>query len=741
MSEKKLRLGFEGHEEAKNTKYPDGTPAPWDLGTDFKVLGKGHPRIDAVDKVTGRAKFSYDIRFDDLVYAKMLRSPYAHARIKRLDLSKAKALKGVVFAESFAGKYLKNAIRYAGAPVAGLAATSEEVLDDALALIEVEYEVLPCSIATDSARKKDAPRVYPNRPNVRSVGNRGVRAGKRQAVEKAHKQAKVVVEAEYRTQVQTHSCLEPHGCVCKWDGDKLTVWSSTQGTFSVRGAMARSLGLAQPDVTVITEHMGGGFGSKFRVSGWDTFCAKVARATKRPCRYMLDRREEHLIAGNRPDSIQVCKYSAAADGTLLGAEVRSWGTAGNGTNARVYNPGRIYTYQATYVQHSDVFTHAGNARAFRAPSHPQGVFATEGMLDELAEKLGMDPLALRKKNDSDPVRAEQYEIGAKAIGWNRRKKSGSDAGPVKRGFGMAASRWPHNGRPGVTVNCRIGKDGSVLFANGSQDIGTGTRTVIAIVGAEELGLAVDRVEVRLGNTNDPYGHGSGGSVTTPSISVPTRLAAFDAKRRLLEAVAKRLGGDASKMDLKNGMVVGVNPALSFEQACRLLPTDAIEASGVGDGKFFSHPRFTRQISGVQFVEVEVDTGTGAVRVVKVVAVQDMGRVVNPLTARSQIDGGIIQGISYALFEDRLLDPNGGNMVNADFLGYKIPGALDMPPEIVSIPFDVSQGQTITGVSSLGEPATVPTAGAIGNAVANAIGARVRSLPITPAKVLAALEGI
>jgi xanthine dehydrogenase YagR molybdenum-binding subunit len=733
MSDKELRLGFEGSERKEKVTWADNQPEPWGLGNELDVVGKSHVRKDAFDKVTGRAKYSYDIRFDDLIYAKILRSPHACARVVSVDLEKAKKLPGVLYTETFG-----PSVRYAGAAVAGVAAASEEVLDDALALIKVEYEVLPSVVSVDEARKEGAPRVFPNRGNVTLPG-RGGRQGDPDRVAAAHKEADVTVEAEYRTQVQTHSCLETHGCVCKWEGDKLTVWSSTQGTFSVRGAMARALNVPPGNITVITEHMGGGFGSKFGADQWDVFAAQAAKATGRPCRAMLDRREEHLVAGNRPDSIQRCRFSAKKDGTLCGAEVRSWGTGGVGGGAGVFNPGNIYKWKATFSEQHNVSTHAARGRAFRAPRHPQGIFALEGMLDEVAEKLGMDPLELRRKNDADPVRLAQYEVGAAAIGWSNRKPTGSQKGRLRRGFGLASSRWGHNARPGTVVNCRVGKDGSVLMSNGSQDIGTGTRTTIAIMAAEELGLTPERIDVRLGNTNDPYGHGSGGSVTTPSISVPARVAAFEAKRQVLEAVAKKIGGDAAAMDLENGKVTGAPRALDFEQACGLLDVDAVETTGRGTREWWGKPRYTSQVAGVQFAEVEVDVETGRVRVVKVVAVQDCGRVVNDLTTRSQINGGVIQGLAYALMEERLLDPNTGNMVNADFLNYRIPGALDMP-EIVAVPFTVSQGGTITGVSSLGEPATVPTAGAIGNAVANALGARVRSLPITPAKVLAAAGG-
>ena len=729
MSDKKIRLGFPGNEREIDNAFPEGAPPAWGVDAKLDVVGKDHTRLDARLKVTGKALFSYDRRFPGMLYAKMLRCPHAAAKVLKLDLALAKALPGVVFIEAQGNKR----VRYAGEAVAGVAAESEGILDDALALIDVEYEVLPHVVTIEDSEAPDAPRVLRD-PNVRVSPSRD----DAERIAAAHKGADVVIEREYRTQVQTHSCLETHGSVCVFKDGKLTAYGSTQATFAFRGTLARALKLKLDDVTVITEHMGGGFGSKFGADAWDVFGARVARETGRPCRSMLDRREEHMIAGMRPDSIQQCKFSVKKDGILAGAEVRVRGTAGTSLRgAGVFNPG-IYSFQATWKQSTGVATNAGHGRAFRAPGHPQGVFAMEGMMDELAEAIGMDPLALRRKNDTNPVRLAQYDVGAKAIGWDRRQKSGSGKGTVKRGIGMAASRWNHNGRPGTAVRCRIGKDGSVVVSNGAQDIGTGTRTVLAILTAEELGLTPDRIRVELGNTNDPKGPGSGGSVTTPSMTPPTRAAAIAAKRQLLQGIADVLGGDAKKMDLKGGKVVGASRPLTFAQACAMMRGDAIEALGPDDRRLFrGRDRFTREVAGVQFAEVEVDTGTGGVRVIKVVGVHDCGRVVNTLATRSQINGGIIQGISYALLENRVLDHGSGDMLNADFVNYKIVGSMDTP-EIVAIPFSVANGITPSGVSSLGEPATVPTAAAVANAVANAIGVRVRSLPITPDKVLEAL---
>jgi len=732
MSDKKIRLGFPGNEKVIDNSFPADAPPAWGVDAKLDVVGKDHTRLDARAKVTGAAKYSYDRRFEGMVYARMLRSPHAAAQVTVIDLNGIQTMAGVVHVEAYEDKR----IRYSGDAVVAVAAETEEILDDALARIKVEYEVLPHAVTIDDALASDAPSVGKGR-NERP----GRPRGDAQKVAALHEDADVVIEQQYRTQVQTHSCLETHGCTCVYKDGKLTVYASTQGTFAFRGSLARALKLDPSDVTVITEHMGGGFGSKFGADAWDVFCANVAVNTGRPCKGMLDRSAEHRIAGNRPGSIQNCKFSAKRDGTLMGGEVKAWGSAGvSARGAGVYNPA-IYDFQATLHDGRDVLTNAGRGRAFRAPRHPQGVFALEGMMDELAEAIGMDPLAFRIKNDRHPVRQAQYPLGAKEIGWDRRRKSGSAKGTLRRGIGMAASRWPHTGRAGSSVRCRIGKDGSVIVANGAQDIGTGTRTVLAILAAEELGLRPDQITVQLGNTNDPPGPASGGSTTTPSITPPTRKAVVLAKRELLGAFADVVGGDAGKMDLKGGKVVGAGKEVTFKQACAMMPEDVIETLGRGDRDLFrGRDRFAREVAGVQFAEVEVDTGTGAVRVIKVVGVHDCGRVVNTLATRSQINGGIIQGISYALLENRVLDPGSGDMLNAEFVNYKIAGALDMP-EIVAIPFTVANGITPSGVSSLGEPATVPTAAAVANAVANALGVRVRSLPITPDKVLAALGRI
>ncbi|MHC4410557.1 MAG: xanthine dehydrogenase family protein molybdopterin-binding subunit, partial [Planctomycetota bacterium] len=292
MSDKKVKIGFGKTTREIENKWPEGAPPPWGADAKLDVVGKDHARLDARAKATGQALYSYDRRFEGMIFAAMLRCPHASATVTRIFMTKAKAIPGVLFSEAYDNKR----VRFAGDAVAGIAAESEQALHDALHAIEIEYEVHEPVVTVEDARRPGAPRVGRG-PNV---GTKPFQRGDQAKVDEVHKAADVVVERTYTTQVQTHSCLEPHGSVCVPDGEKLTVYASTQATFAFRASTARALGINVGNVTVITEHMGGGFGSKFGADAWDVFCAKAARATKRPCRLMLDRRAEHMIAGNRP---------------------------------------------------------------------------------------------------------------------------------------------------------------------------------------------------------------------------------------------------------------------------------------------------------------------------------------------------------------------------------------------------------------------------------------------------------
>jgi xanthine dehydrogenase YagR molybdenum-binding subunit len=467
--------------------------------------------------------------------------------------------------------------------------------------------------------------------------------------------------------------------------------------------------------------MGGGFGCKLGASapgsGFVVEAARAAVALGKPVRAMLDRREENAVGGNRPSSEQTMRIGLRKDGKVLAYTVRIRGTGGvvdRGTGAR--NP-MIYELGAQAREELTVATMAGPHAAFRAPGHPQGSFALESMLDEAAEAIGMDALEFRRGLDRSRVRLAQYEEGAKRIGWEerRRAKPGSGKGPLKRGVGMGSATWYHTGGPRATVQVTVHRDGGVEVFNGAQDIGTGTRTLLAIVVAEVLGLEPGEVRVHLGRTEWPAGPGSGGSCTAPTLGPAARAAAEKARQGIL--------GDAPAGDRKAWLAA----CARIEEESRTFQNDPAA---------YFRP-WEANIAGCQFAEVEVDVETGVVRVLRVVAVQDCGRVIDRLTAESQILGGVIQGISFALFENRNLDRKTGRLLNGDLERYRIAGSKDIP-DVEVVAFSVANAGNSVGMSGIGEPPTIPTAGAIANAVYHATGARVRELPITPARVLAAL---
>jgi xanthine dehydrogenase YagR molybdenum-binding subunit len=456
---------------------------------------------------------------------------------------------------------------------------------------------------------------------------------------------------------------------------------------------------------------------------------------------MLDRRQEHLCTGNAPSALMTVNIGARKDGTFTAIHHRSHGSAGMAPGAGTAAPLANLYQNTPHILGEDhsVFTNAGPGAPLRAPGHPQGAFALESAIDELADKMGMDPLELRRKNESSPVRMMQYDVGAKAIGWERRSKKAGDAkGPRKRGIGMANGEWNVIARgSGVGCEVRIHRDGSVECFSGAQDIGSGFRTAMAVVAAEELGLRPSDITMHVGDTRWPEGPGSGGSNTTNSVAPVVRQAAYDAKQKLFAAVSRSLGAPPAELDARGGKVfVAAKPAkaLSFKQAAAKIPGEQVAATAERKKQY---EVFRQEIAGTQFCEVEVDIETGEVKVVKMVSVNDCGIPVNSLTTESQVISSMIQGVSWALFENRVLDRSYGTMLNPNLESYKILMPTDMF-EAVPILTPVANLGNNTSTAGIGEPPSVPTLAAVANAIFNATGARVRSLPITPDRMLASL---
>jgi len=763
-SRRTITIGLDGGTQKVEIQVPDGEPPIWDAETRLNVVGQSVRRLDGADKVTGRARYTSDIHLPGMLYGKILRSPHPHALIQSIDAKKAANLPGVKAvltfeaADSFArldqsedsghpsptpsspsGTQARagRRILFAGEEVAAVAATTPEIAEDALDLIEVRYDILPHVVDLEEARKPEAPKVYAkgNLPSP-SVGGHG-------DVEAGFKAADAVVEGTYTTPVALHNALETHGAVARWEAGRLDVWASTQGVFGFRDDLVKFFKIPAASVRVQSEYLGGGFGAKFGAGVTGVIVALLAKKALAPVKLMLDRHEENLATGNRPSSVQWIKVGAKRDGTLTAIHLRSHGTAGIAEGAGVSGPVRMfYSCPNIKTEEQDVFTNAGFAMPFRAPGFPQGSFALESALDELADRLGLDPLELRKKNYLETkakVLMQQYDLAARAIGWSRRRPPAAvpKNGEIRRGLGMGTAAWGMYGEPPADATVRIGSDGRVECVCGTQDIGTGTRTAMAIVTAEVLGLGPDQVQVILGDTGTGmYSPASGGSVTLTSILPAVRSAAEGARSKLLEAAAPGLGAPPDRLDLKAGRVATKDGArsMTFAQAAGRLKSSVISAQasrsknyeGMGDSSW-----------GAQFAEVEVDTSTGQVRVLKISAAHDAGRTINRLASESQINGGVIMALSYALLEQRVMDAPTGIVMNANLEDYKIAGPMEMP-EIVPIMIDAYDVANNIGVKGLGEPPVVPTAAAIANAVSNAIGVRVRDLPITPDRILALL---
>ncbi|MBA3460852.1 MAG: molybdopterin-dependent oxidoreductase [Deltaproteobacteria bacterium] len=757
---------------------PETEAKPWPMNPGLNVVGKPTARLDGRLKVTGEAQYSSDVALPGMLHAKRVVSPHPHAIVKRVDTRKAEKLAGVkaVFVvKKQEGATLvdpsteKNGtfprIRYAGQCVAAVAATTLQIAEEAARLVEVEYEVLPAVTSLDAALHANAPLVYPTRVNMggsaggggagKDLAQHGNLRGPTQVSEgdvdaalasSAHK-----VSGTFRTQVQTHSPMETHGIVADWKPAELTVYMSTQGTATVRDDLATVFDLPKSKVRVVCDFMGGGFGAKFGGGHFGVVAVELSRRAKAPVRLVLDRREQHTAVGNRPSTLQQLTLGATRTGELAAVDLISHGTAGIGTGAGVgWAAQRLFPAGAVRSRQYDVFVHAGPGAAFRAPGQPQGVFGLDQLVDELAERVGMDSLDYRDRLDVDErdgsptspervARKLERRIGADKIGWKNRHAPGAEKGPIKTGIGVATSSWRRIVDMDSACEVRIARDGSIQLRSSVMDIGTGTRTALAMILAEDFGVRPEDIHVQIGDTRWPIGPSSGGSKTLVGITPAVRQAAHEVKAKLFAAVGKKLGLDPKDLRIVPGRVESAkdtSKALAWKQACAAIPTDEIAAIANRPADW-QGPK-ADAYGGVQFASVEVDTETGVVRVLRVVAVQECGRLINPLAVQSQINGGIIHGISWALFEDRRLDAKTGRMLNANLDQYKVLGAKDTPL-IDVILLDQYVGLTNTDAHGIGEPANVATAAAVANAVYNAIGVRIRELPMTPRTVLAALR--
>lgn len=750
---------------APETPAPSTTPEPW---AETKVVGKPLPRVDAYDRVSGSAVYPSDVILPDMLHAAILACPHAHAMVRRVDTSAAEKMPGVrailtgqspgadipwfTTRSGFSSRLFDPHCRYEGEEVAAVAADTIHEAWDAIRAIAVDYEILPHVVSMDDALRPDA-------PAIRDGGNRvpPPKPYERGDVAAGFQAADAVVELTFHTPCELHNPMEPHGCVAKWDGPRLTIWESTQGVYAVQSQVARALGLPLAHVRVIGHYMGGGFGSKLSTGKYTIIAALLAKKTGRPVRLFLTREQVCRTMGNRPPNTITLKAGAKKDGTLVALQSSVTGTGGayseGGAGAADFVIRELYKCPNVRCENQSVYTNTGPERPFRAPGHPQGAWALEIVMDALAAKLGMDPVELRLKNIStvSQVRggipytttglAECLIEGAKAFGWAEARARRPQPSHLKRGVGVAAGMWQGGaGGPPSTVIVKLFADGSAHLNMGASDIGGGTKTWGAQIVAEELGVPIERISIEHADTaTTQFATPSGGSKTAPTESPAIRAAALEVKQQLFAMAAEHLQAGAADLELRGGEVVSRSDP-SKKVAIGQIPAFARRGLLVGVGYRGPNPE-GKAVNpfAAQFAEVEVNTRTGEIRVIRFLAAHDSGRVLNPLTFRNQVIGGITMGIGFALTEERVMDRHRGRLLTANLHDYKMPTALDAPADKACVIVDPHDTEcNTTGVKGVGEPATIPTAPAIANAVFHATGLRLTDAPMSPARVLAAL---
>ena len=698
-------------EEDPLEQWPEGPLA---------VVGRPAARQDGPLRVRGEARYTADLKLPGMLHAAVLRSPHAHARAQRIDLGPAFELPGVRAAIGPGEAHgLEEEAGFAGAAVAAVAADTFAQARAGVEAIEVEWEELEVVLDPDDAVKRGLltdpePRRY-----------------ERGDIERALAEADVVVEATYRTQTVLHNSLETHQAVCEWQGDVLHVYISTQYIWGIRQAVADTLGLPEDKVRVVCEFMGGGFGSKNSPDEYTYIAAELAKRTGRPVRCALTRREEHTSAGNRNATIQRLRAGARSDGTIVALDGEFTNSVGwSGWNASTEGPMRmLYDCENVRTVTYGAQLNTPPMKAFRAPGFVEGTFGLECLVDEVAARLDVDPLELRRRNyansnEGTPFSSKNLEDCYRRAEphWERRHevRASSDA-TWKRGVGMASQIWYGGGGPPSYAWVRLGSDGRATVITAMQDIGTGTRTAMAQIAAEELGPPLEHVDVVLGDSaRGPYASISAGSSTLPSMGPAVRAAAADAREQVEDIAEQR----------------GLAKGTPLEEIVGVLEESQI----LGKGARGPNPTGMSVLTfGVHVVEVAVDVETGEIVVERVAAIHDVGRIVNPLGASSQVEGGVIQGIGHTLSEQRLLDPETGRILTTSLDAYRMPTIADVPEIVCEFVDRPDEHLTNLGSKGLGEPPIVPIAAAIANAIRDATGADVHELPISREEMLRALR--
>jgi CO/xanthine dehydrogenase Mo-binding subunit len=767
-------------------------------------IGESVPRVDAREKVTGAALFADDLQFGPgLLYARIKRSPHPHARIKSIDVGKARALPGVkaiITGEDFPGFiglylqdrhiFCRDRVRYVGDPVAGVVAVSEEIAEQALELIEVEYEVLEPVLDPEFGVSPDAPLVHPNlgeyevvpfilpKPGTNISNHFKIRKGD---VDHAWEKCAAIVERKYRVPHVQHVPIEPHVAIAQVEETgKVTLWGSSQSPFAQRNLIAKTLGISQSDMRVIAPYVGGGFGSKAGVSMEALAVAIATKVKGRPVKLRLTREEEFFTTFVRQGLVAYFKMGCDEKGRLLAMENKFYWDGGayteygvNMTRAAGYSSSGPYEVPNVKTDSYCVYTNhpvSGPMRGFGMPEMHAGL---EQCIDDLAQEIGLDPVEFRKINclktgsilvtgsKMHPTGLPQcVEKVAKAIEWG--KKDAPSAPNKRRGKGIAlmwkAPAMPPNA--GSSAWVELNEDGTVTVGVGGQDLGQGAFTIAAQMAAAGLGVPFEwvRIATPVDTQYSPYEWQTVASRLTWSMGNAIVAAARDARRQILDMVAKAWGEDSEDLDIVDGDVISYKSEESLSLKDIVVyglpkPGDTGWMGGpiIGRGNFMptyvtgldpetgqGERAVVHYTTGAQAVEVEVDLGTGKVEIIRGAAAFDVGKAINPEMVKAQMEGGFVQGLSTALFES--LQLKAGVLQNASFVDYRIATSADAPPDIQAIIVEVPQDDGPWGARGIGEHSMVPTIPAIANAIYDAVGVRPGSPPFSAEKVyLAMLE--
>jgi CO/xanthine dehydrogenase Mo-binding subunit len=743
-----------------------------------KWIGARTIRPDGADKVTGRATYSADNTMPGMIWGKVLRSPHAHARIRGIDTSKAEALPGVkavVTAKDFVDFPIDKSVMlgiqdmrwmarnilakekalFHGHPVAAVAAVSEEVAAAACALIEVDYEVLPHVIEIEDAIKPDAPILHEwNQFEGKPSNIAGTMVLKTGDIEKGFAEADIVVEHTYTTRPVHQGYIEPHACTVSHAADgRVTIWSSSQGQFMVRAMTSLLTGIPQSNIRAIPAEIGGGFGAKTIVY-LEPVAVMLSKKSGRPVKMVMTRDEVQRATGPAPGSLMTVKIGAKKDGTLVAAQgtfyLQAGGLPGSPLRGPVGCSFAAYAIPNVLSTGYDVVSNRSKVAAYRAPGAPHGAFATESVLDEIAEKLGLDPLDMRVRNSAKP--GDKAIYGATfgdvtfvetmdAIRKHPHYKAPLDKNPrpgVKRGRGVASGFW-YNAGGESSVQVNITEDGNVVVTTGHPDVG-GSRASIANVVAELMGIDHSRVNVIIGDTQTiGFSNLTGGSRVTFASAMVATASCEKVVGQLKDRAAKIWKIDAEAVKWEDGMALpagdnaGKFPPLSLKE----LAAKANEMGGPIGAQVQLNTTGADPGYATHCVDVEVDVDLGIVRVLRYTAAQDVGRALHPSYVEGQIQGGVVQGIGWALSEEYLYDKQ-GRVDNASFLDYRMPVCSDVPM-IEAVVVEIPNSKHPQGVRGVGEAPIVPPLAAIANAVYDALGKRFYALPMSPPKVTARME--